>query len=208
MQTRTYGDLYKLIQSLSGVGSFAPTEQDDVANFINRRFSEAYNTSQMWPRYLVAGESRVLSADQAVTYAEAGKDTIGEFIRIHRNQPFLNNSTVEYEFYVDAIGAHILNVVSSSDSGVFVTYKKPFEVLTTSSDYLNSTESVPAEFFHFIAHTSYADFLRMDGQTDKALIEEQTGEKYLALELERVDLITNNNTVNNRFSTYVNRQAR
>jgi hypothetical protein len=32
MQTRTYGDLFKLIQSLAGVGSFAPTEADDVAN--------------------------------------------------------------------------------------------------------------------------------------------------------------------------------
>lgn len=208
MQTRTYGDLYKLIQSLSGVGSFAPTEQDDVANFINRRFYEAYNTSQAWPRYLVAGEERTLSADQTVPYAQDGKSNIGEFIRIHRNQPFLNNSTVEYEFYVDAVGAHILNVVSSSDSGVFVTYKNIFEPFTTSSDYLSSDESVPAEFFNFIAHTTYADFLRMDGQTDKALIEEQTGEKYLALELERVDLITNNNTVNNRFSTYVNRQSR
>ena len=208
MQTRTYGDLYKLIQSLSGVGSFTPNEQVNIANFINRRFYEAYNISQAWPRYLVAGEERTLSADQSVPYAEATKNVIGEFIRIHRNQPFLNNSTVEYEFYVDAIGAHILNVVSSSDSGVFVTYKKVFQPFTTSSDYSTSTELVPAEFFNFIAHTSYADFLRMDGQTDKAITEEQNGQQYLALELERVDLITNNNTVNNRFSTYVNRQAR
>ena len=208
MQDRTYGDLYKLIQSLSGVGSFAPDEQKNVANFINRRFSEAYNTSQMWPRYLVAGEGRILQPDQLVPYIEGTKNVIGEFIRIHRNQPFRNNSTVEYEFYVDANGAHILNVVSSSDSGVFVTYKKIFVTFTTGSNYETSTEAVPSEFFHFIAHTTYADFLRMDGQTDKALIEEQAGEKYLALELERVDLITNNNTVNNRFSTYVNRQAR
>ncbi len=48
----------------------------------------------------------------------------------------------------------------------------------------------------------------MDGQTDKALIEEGTGQKYLDLEIERVDLITNNNNVNKRFSTYVSRQAR
>ena len=52
MQTRTYGDLFKLIQSLAGVGSFATSEKDDIANFINRRFFEAFNTSQMWPRYL------------------------------------------------------------------------------------------------------------------------------------------------------------
>ena len=48
----------------------------------------------------------------------------------------------------------------------------------------------------------------MDGQTDKALIEEQTGGNYLALELEKIDLRSNNNTTLKKFSTYVNRQAR
>jgi thiol:disulfide interchange protein len=208
MQTRTYGDLFKLIQSLAGVGSFAASEQDDVANLINRRYFEAYQTSQMWPRYLVAGEERTIESGQVVPYAETGKNTIGEFIRIHRQQPFLNNSTLEFDFYVDSSGAHILNISTADSSSAYITYKKQFAPFTTSSSYTTSTEEVPSEFFHFIAHSAYADFLRMDGQTDKALIEEATGKKYLDLELERVDLITNNNNVNKRFSTYVSRQAR
>jgi hypothetical protein len=208
MQTRTYGDLFKLIQSLAGVGSFAASEQDDVANLINRRYFEAYQTSQMWPRYLVAGEERTIESGQVVPYAETGKNTIGEFIRIHRQQPFLNNSTLEFDFYVDSSGAHILNISTADASSAYITYKKQFTPFTTSSSYTTSTEEVPSEFFHFIAHSAYADFLRMDGQTDKALIEEATGKNYLSLELERVDLITNNNNVNKRFSTYVSRQAR
>ena len=55
MQNRTYGDLFKLIQSLCGVGSFAGSEQDDIANLINRRFFEAYQTTNNWARYLVVG---------------------------------------------------------------------------------------------------------------------------------------------------------
>ena len=208
MQTRTYGDLFKLIQSLAGVGSFAASEQDDVANLINRRYFEAYQTSQMWPRYLVVGEERTIESGQVVPYAETGKNTIGEFIRIHRQQPFLNNSTLEFDFYVDSSGAHILNISTADSSSAYITYKKQFTPFTTSSSYTTSTEEVPSEFFHFIAHSAYADFLRMDGQTDKALIEEATGKNYLSLELERVDLITNNNNVNKRFSTYVSRQAR
>jgi hypothetical protein len=208
MQTRTYGDLFKLIQSLAGVGSFAESEQDDVANLINRRYFEAYQTSQLWPRYLVAGEERTVDSNQVISYSETGKNNIGEFIRIHRQQPFLNQSSLEYDFYVDSSGAHILNIVSSEEGEAYVTYKKTFTPLTTSSGYTTSAEEVPSEFFHFIAHTAYADFLRMDGQTDKALIEEGTGQKYLDLEIERVDLITNNNNVNKRFSTYVSRQAR
>jgi hypothetical protein len=210
MQTRTYGDLFKLIQSLAGVGTFAASEKDDIANFINRRFFEAFNTSHIWPRYVVTGEERTIATSpaQTVPYVEASKDNIGEFIRIHRTQPFLRNSALEFDFYVDGSGAHILNLTTADATSAFVTYKKEFTPFTVSSDYENSTVEVPAEFFHFIAHTAYADFLRMDGQTDKALIEEQTGGNYLALELEKIDLRMNNNTVLKKFSTYVNRQAR
>jgi hypothetical protein len=317
MQTRTYGDLFKLIQSLAGVSTFAPTETDDIANLINRRYSEAYNTIQMWPRYLVSSEKRTINAYtlagatsststsvnqdykflgandgnvgtlgtnvyQGVTtstviiyknssnawvvetgasatiqtdgnyrvvagttqfteadtikkdllenvetftpragsdtlqvtpknlipYVQSGNDTIGEFIRVHRTRAFLNNSSLEYDFFVDAEGANILNVSSTTDAVAFVTYKKIFVPFTTAADYTTSTEEVPGEFFHYIAHAAYSDFLRMDGQHDKAQLEQQNAQQYLALELERVDVIMNQNTVNKRFSTHVNRQSR
>ena len=316
MQTRTYGDLFKLIQSLAGVGSFAPTEADDIANLINRRFLQAFNESPIWPRYFVSSEKRdILSlqlsgataststtvnqnykllganttgglnvyqgattntviiyntgtawrvdtaasaAEQAsgtftvtagtqqfiesdvnkkdnitevvtftpragsdsllvegknfVPYTQTGRTAIGSFNRIFRKQAFLNNSAHEYEFFVDFTGANILNVVSTTDNAAFITYKQQFTPFTVSgslvSDYTDSTVEVPAEFFAYIAHATYADFLRMDGQTDKAFAEENTASGALALELEKVDIISNNNTVNKRFSTYVNRQSR
>ena len=316
MQTRTYGDLFKLIQSLAGVGSFAPTEADDIANLINRRFLQAFNESPIWPRYFVSSEKRdILSlqlsgataststtvnqnykllganttgglnvyqgattttviiyntgtawrvdtaasaAEQAdgtftvsagtqqfieadvskkdnitevvtftpragtdsllvegknfIPYAQTGRTTIGSFNRIFRKQAFLNNSAHEYEFFVDFTGANILNVVSTTDNSAFITYKQQFTPFTVSgslvSDYTDSTVEVPAEFFAYIAHSTYADFLRMDGQTDKAFAEENTASGALALELEKVNIISNNNTVNKRFSTYVNRQSR
>ncbi len=62
MQTRTYGDLFKLIQSLAGVGSFAESERDDIANLINRRFLQAFNESPIWPRYIVSSEKRDILA--------------------------------------------------------------------------------------------------------------------------------------------------
>jgi hypothetical protein len=336
MQTRTYGDLFKLIQSLAGVGSFAPTEADDVANLINRRFLQAFNESPIWPRYLVTSEERdiislnisglgagtssdsssvvngnyillgqddgqngavagtnvyynaalgtsdttviykrtstnrweiegngnisinsdgtisvqagagvavtlLVEADtqkkdnpsevdtwtlttanvsgtplivdkQLIPYAQTGKNTIGSFNRIHRKKAFLNQSAVEYDFFVDFDGANILNITSTTDNSAFVTYKKqftPFSVTgSTVADFTGSTVEVPAEFFAYLAHATYADFLRMDGQTDKAFAEENTATVALALELEKVDIISNNNTVNKRFSTYVNRQSR
>ena len=316
MQTRTYGDLFKLIQSLAGVGSFAPTEADDVANLINRRFLQAFNESPIWPRYFVSSEKRDILAltlsgatsststsvnqnykllgsnttgglsvyqgattntviiyntgtawrvdtdasatEQAdgtftvsagtqqfieadtnkkdnitdvetftpragsdsllvegknlIPYTQTGKTNIGSFNRIFRKQAFLNQSALEYEFFVDFTGANILNISSTTDNTAFVSYKKEFSPFTvtgsTVADFTGSTVEVPAEFFAYLAHATYADFLRMDGQTDKALAEENTASVALALELEKIDIISNNNTVNKRFSTYVNRQSR
>ena len=89
MRDRTYGDLFKLIRSFAGVGSFATSEIDDVENFINRRFAQAYNTSQMWPRYLVAGEPRTVvagrtvqtSEDSIYVYGSGESDADGLYIR-------------------------------------------------------------------------------------------------------------------------------
>ena len=320
MQFRTYGDLFSLIQSMAGVGTFAESEQDDVANLINRRFLQAYNTSPSWPRYLgisevrdinaytlsgatdststtvnqnykllgqstgtntkagtnvyqgittsgviiykntsdawvvaTGGTTEVVSGTGTITvtgtgtaqfteadtnkkdrledvetftpragsdvltvlpknlvpYEQTGKDNIAEFIRIHRKRAFLNLSRVEYDFFVDSEGANILNITSTVDNKAFVTYKKELTLFTITSDFANNTDLiVPAEFFSYIAHATYADFLRMDGQTEKSLVEEGRAESYLATELEKIDIRSNNNSINHKFSTYVNRQSR
>jgi archaellum component FlaG (FlaF/FlaG flagellin family) len=295
-----------------GAVELAADEQTQVKNFINRRFQEAFDTSPVWPRYLVSSEERqiialtlsgatsststsvnqnykllgsnttggtnvyqgvttntviiyntgsawrvdtsasateqadgtytvsagtqqfieadtnkkdnvedvetwtprsgsdVLSvvAKQLIPYAETNKTTIGDFHRIHRKKAFLNNSAIEYDFFVDFDGANILNITSTSDNTAFITYKKQFTPFTTTSGYYSSSEEVPAEFFNFIAHAVYADFLRVQNRQQEAIAEEGVARGYLALELEKIDIRSNNNTVNKRFSTYVNRQSR
>jgi hypothetical protein len=339
MQTRTYGDLYKLIQSLAGVKSFAPSEQDDIANFINRRFFTAYSTTNAWPRYLVNSEKRIVNtfkltgvnatgpgvavvnnhyyflgndANGNPTYYASNPDNsndfiwrfrtdtkkwaltgvdrntvsidettgevsytispigdmilqtdttvrsypwqvlkwefpgsrqtgyptlelgnvitavdqhfysnyetrnvyfggrtkrqeIGEFIRIYQQAPNFRNSVKEYDFFQGEDGAQVINPDSAY---AFVTYKLPFTQFSVTSDYETSVVEVPEEFFSYLAHGAYADFLTMDGQTSKAIVESDRAEEHLRLQLEKVDIMNNNNFPNTKFSTYVNRQAR
>ena len=63
MQTRTYKDLFRLITSMIGTGGELPgsgTEDTQVADFINRRFQQAFDESPIWPRYFVSSEERTL----------------------------------------------------------------------------------------------------------------------------------------------------
>jgi hypothetical protein len=146
------------------------------------------------------------------TTVRVSREQIIDFIRIHKDQAFLNRSTTEYDFYVDSNGANILNITPGTQK-VFVTFKKKIDPGSGSStgvlinSYTSGT-SIPGEFFNYIAHGTYADFLRMDGQHDKAAFEEQKAEMFLATELERIDIINNNNSLNHKFSTYVNRSSR
>ena len=151
------------------------------------------------------GESRLIITDPAATvpYAEAAKETIGEFLRVHRTEPFLSNSALEFEFYVDSVGAHILNLTTSDSTSVFVTYKKELQ-----ANFTPDSTDIPAEFVDYIIYTALTDFYTGDGQTEKAAVAASQAKMMLDIELLRLDKKANNNTINKKFSTYVNRQAR
>lgn len=153
-----------------------------------------------------------------IPYSPVSGTTIGEFNRIHKKRAFSSDSAIEYDFFVDLNGANILNISYPSDNfdkltnlggtTAFVSYKKQFTPFTVTSGYYDSSVEVPGEFFNYIAHTAFADFLRMQGKNELAAAEEAAGTVFLAQELEKIDLRSNNNTINKRFSTYVSRQSR
>lgn len=202
MQNKTYSQLVSLIKSLAGVNSFTPEENGYILNFANRRLDEIYESSLMWPRYLRVGEERAISNNNIVPYTQAGSPTIRDFISISKEKPLVLKSVLNYDFYVNANGANIINFNGSDSSSVYVTYKSGY------ADFENDESFVPAEFFQYIAHASYADFLRMDGQIEKAILEEGIANDYMDRELGKLDTISNNNFVGRRIPTYVNSQSR
>jgi hypothetical protein len=199
----TFLEVKNAFQSIAGLESLTAADEFFLVNSLNRAVSRAYNESNSWPRYLVVGEERTIGTGQVVPYAEGGKNTIGEFIRIHRDQPFLNNSSLEFEFYVDSNGAHIMNISTTDASSAYITYKK--ELVT---GFNQDSTDIPSEFVDYIIYTALSDFYTGDGQAEKAALAAAQADLMLDREIFRVDKKMNNNTVNKRFSTYVSRQAR
>ena len=96
---------------------------------------------------------------------------------------------------MDANGANILNITNTTnDLTAFVAHEK--ELHTT---FPQRIMNFPLEFFYFVAHAAYADFLRMDGQHGKALTEEQLAQNFLDIELEKIDIRSSNNSINTNF---------
>ena len=208
MQDKANKDLFDLISALAGNSDFTTAEISQLLALANRRFFQAYNTTPYWARYLTVGEERTI-ANSIVPFTQTSKTTIGEFLRIHREEPFLRNSTIDFEFFVESDGAHVINLTASDATSVYVTYRQPITLLTDlDTDGSNSRNEVPQEYFYFMAHATYADFLRMDGQHSKATLEEEIANQYLAESLDNPQQVYNNNTVGQRFKTYVSQQSR
>ena len=151
----------------------------------------------------LASGTPLIVDQQLIRDIQRGKNDIGEFIRIHRKKAFLNESAIEYDFYVDSSGANVLNITSTTDNKAHVTYKKKY-----SSSFTETSTDVPSEFFDYITYTALSDFYTGDGQTEKAIIADEAATKMLDRELFKLGTLANRNTITKQFSTYVNRQSR
>ena len=203
MQTKTYTELFALIQALCGV-VFASIETPRIKALINRRALRAYRATNYWPRFLKIGEQRTV-ANSIVPFTESGLDSIDTFLRVHKQAPWITASVQEYDIMVTANGATL--VCGDLDpSEAFVTYKSQFS--DTYGDSTGETSAIPAEWYQYLAHGTYADYLRAEGQQEKAALADQEAEGLLQDELIRIDEQHTLQMVANRIFTNANMQSR
>ena len=203
METRTYADLYELIESLAGV-FFSSLERPRVKALVNRRATRAYRASNYWPRYLVIGEERAVSSN-IIPFTEGTLDEIDTFLRVHRTAPFSSGSAQEFDFMVTASGAQLI-AGTLDPSSAFVTYKSRHTAAYGSGD--SDTQDVPKEWFEYLAHGAYADYLRAEGQQEKSVIADAEATDILTDELLRIDEQHTTQIVSQRIQTNANSQNR
>jgi hypothetical protein len=163
---------------------------------------ETTNLSNDTFTYNLASGTGVETYSGTATVSPAAIDDISDYNRIWNANPFGTNPSYEYDFFVDSNGATVINN-ATGNLGFWVGYKKEWP-----GPYTTAAVDIPLEFFHYAAHATYADFLRMDGQVDKAIAEEQIAMSYLMLELSKAQNQRNNNFLFRRISTYVSTQSR
>jgi len=205
MQTKNYTtDLLPLIKSLCGV-EFAAIELPRIKAMINSRAKRAYRASNFWPRFLVVGQSRTVT-NGYVPWTESGLDSVDTFILIHRTEPYVLESAQDFDFYVDFNGAKITDG-SLNSSAAFVTYKK--QTTDVYGDGTSgTTTSIPDEWFEYLAHGTYSDWLRAEGQMEKAVVADQEAMDKLTDELIRIDEMRSTALVSTRIQTNANMQSR
>lgn len=172
--------------------------------------SGVVNTNGVFEVVSVSGQQityNISGATGTETYTGTGLCTpvaipdVEVFFRLHNKSPAKTPGGWEYEFFVDANGANPIG--QEVLDGYWTTYKAVWD-----GPYTNASANIPQEWFYFAAHATYADFLRMDGQVDKALAEESTAQVYLEMELTKASQQRNTVNLFRRFTTYTSRQYR
>jgi len=141
-----------------------------------------------------------------VPWTQAGLDSVDTFVIIHRSAPYIADSAQNFDFYVDFTGAKIVDGDLNSASA-YATYKK--QTTSVYGDGTNgTTSSIPDEWFEYLAHGTYSDWLRSEGQMEKSQIADAEAMDKLTDELIRIDEMRSSALVSTRIQTNANMQSR
>lgn len=186
-----------------GVGTYtiSPTQ----ATLTSRTFKSFSVDSYFVATGAGTGTGTVRLADSTMPYTETGKAAIDTFLRIFKDRPYRKASVQEYEYYVTSDGAELVSG-DLNPLTVFVTYKK--QLTDFYGDNTGEIADIPAEWFHYLAHGTYADWLKAEGQQDKAALADQEAEAVLQDELIRLDENHTSGLVSSRIFTNANMQMR
>lgn len=206
--TETYTNLKERFKSIAGLQSLETTDEAFFRQAINRRFRTAYQRYP-WYEFTVVGESvAIATADdnQIITYG-SNKDLANNadtIFRIHKQDPTDTLYPEEYTFismiasgsnpHTGDIAVKLLSPTVLDGVNAFVTYRKDVEDVVKDGsgttglfgDESGDTSDIPFRFFEYMAFGAYADFLRGDGQTQKAQVEDQNAEMILRQEIDIV----------------------
>lgn len=145
-------------------------------------------------------------ASPAPSVTESPRADIDSFMRLSSAAPYGANPATGYEvdFYVTNNGAIPLVTPQVPFTQLFVTHKAEW-----GGPYAANTTAVPIEFFEYIAHGAFSDWLRSTGQSlPQAQAEDGAAQEMLNYELLKSQSRANAQVNNQRFSTYISNQAR
>ena len=209
--TESYTNLQERFKSIAGLQSLETTDASFLRQAVNRRFRTAYQRYP-WPDFTVIGESVTMdgsTSNTIQTFNVSAPHTNIKVLandadvvfRVHTSDPKSTRYPEEYT-YVSLLNTDgdpavklVLPGAHLNSTEVFVTYRKDVEAVIADGnasstgffgDETNDNDNIPFRFFEYMAFGAYADFLRGDGQTDKAQIEDQNAELILRQEIDIV----------------------
>lgn len=197
-RTITFDTLRKRFQMAAGLPSLTSVDEFFFKESINSRVQGAWTRCE-WPELLKIVERSVAettdpSANKAV---RIDNDlSIIDIQQVWNKNPYKERSAIVLDYKL--IDGYLILPVNSLVDSVFIigTAIRP----TYGADSPDE-QNIPDFLANYLVAGCLSDFLRGDGQTEKAIREEARAEEYLLLEIDRVERQQGQNNFM-QFTTY------
>ena len=205
--TVSYTNLEQRFKSIAGLGTLETNDAAFLRQSVNRRVRGAYERYP-WPEFTVVGETYTLVTADANTIQTGGTTAQGldlatpssVVFRVHKSNPTTTRYPEEYAYVslLNSAGYPAIKIISTTtlnSVAVYLTYRKDLSAIISDGgtytsgffgDEAGDNPNIPYVFFEYLAFGAYSDFLRGDGQTEKAQVEEQNAELLLRMEIDKV----------------------
>lgn len=198
MRTIDFTALEKRFQMAAGLATLTEVDEFFFKQAVNTRADLVWSRIK-WPELqtlvekAVAATTSPIAADKAVQIDNAVD--IQDVFKVYNKNPLTDRSAILIDFQL--INGYVVLPANSTQSSIFImgNLVRP-EYGKESGD----EQNVPMFLMNYLVAGCLSDFLRGDGQTEKAMQEEQRAEEYLALEMDRAERIESQNKIT--FNTY------
>lgn len=200
MRTVSFNDLLSKYTSFRGVDELLDAEVVDFSKSLNHRIKQIWIKSK-WPDLTIVVEKTIqaidndfLKAENAVRIDNA-TDLLDVFGVFDKN-PYEDSTAIRIDHTL--IDGHLVLPRSSRAATVFVVGSKLY-----ANDYAegyfsesgSGREDIPAFMEWMLLSYAMADYYRADGQNEKAMVEEQKAQEYMADAMERFERIESQNRI-------------
>jgi hypothetical protein len=198
MRTIDFTALEKRFQMAAGLATLTEVDEFFFKQAVNTRADLVWSRIK-WPELqtlvekTVAATTSPIAADKAVQIDNAVD--IQDVFKVYNKNPLTDRSAILIDFQL--INGYVVLPANSTQSSIFImgNLVRP-EYGKESGD----EQNVPMFLMNYLVAGCLSDFLRGDGQTEKAMQEEQRAEEYLALEMDKAERIESQNKIT--FNTY------
>jgi len=198
MRTIDFTALEKRFQMAAGLATLTEVDEFFFKQAVNTRADLVWSRIK-WPELqtlvekTVAATTSPIAADKAVQIDNAVD--IQDVFKVYNKNPLTDRSAILIDFQL--INGFVVLPANSTQSSIFImgNLVRP-EYGKESGD----EQNIPMFLMNYLLAGILSDFLRGDGQTEKAMQEEQRAEEYLALEMDKAERIESQNKIT--FNTY------
>ena len=168
--TKTFQQYLDTVQRLCGIDTLSTDETEFFTVFFDRNLQFIWQQYD-WP-FICPVESRTPDGNDVIEWAQATETVIGEVLECWKDDPFGNVVPRAVPYRLTGDGIQLF--ANSSYDPTYVWFRERLAASAGSPAF-----TFPYDFFQYVCHASYADWLASNDQTQNSAYQRGVAEQLM-----------------------------